>query len=84
MGSIASEEEFQRFRAAGMGFSYNDFSPRGSEGNILHGAACWSLGRANTAVGKYVSADLQAAMAWLDTHRAGRWRRCGAGCVAAA
>jgi len=83
MERVASEDAFQRFRAAGSGYIYNDFSPRGSEGNILHGAACWSLGRASTAVDKYVSADMHTAVAWLDTHRAGRWRRCLTGCLAA-
>ena len=60
MRQLITEEDFQRHRASGRGYIYNDFSRAGASGvsyNVLHLASCRTLLRANTNVDKYFAAD---------------------------
>ena len=79
MLQLIMEEDFQRHRASGLGYIYNDFSGSGASGvsyNILHLASCRTLLRANTNVDKYFAADLHEALTWLNAKRAQNWKRC--------
>lgn len=79
MRQLITEEDFQRQRASGHGYIYNDFSRAGASGvsyNVLHLASCRTLLSANTNHDKYFAADASEALTWLNTKRAQNWKRC--------
>jgi hypothetical protein len=76
MRVIIDDGEFRQYRSTSGGYIYNDYSPDGAYGNILHAASCFTLARANTKLDKYFAVELPDAVAWLDANRRDRWRRC--------
>ena len=79
MPKVGSDEELQRLHQAGVGLIYNDYSPNGRAGNMLHAAWCDEVKKMDVTYDKYFWQDRLDAGVWLGVNRGpehDRWRRC--------
>lgn len=76
MREIKGDFDLLQCQAAESGYIYNDFSPQGYNGNVLHTNRCGMLAMANTNGPKYYAVGLAEATAWLNLYRRDRWARC--------
>ena len=83
MKVIETDRELERVRREGKGFIYNDFGSEGGhpdEWKVLHRADCYQLERATVSTGKFLFAEMDEAMSWLNSERGKEgegWKRCG-------